>query len=291
MITKHYVNFPSDWQVVLVRFERWLRLLGRSGATVRAYVAAVGRWALAGGLPGHVDQAVLLRFLYARRSQVVAATLHVELAALRAFYRCQAMHGDGGAVRWPRQRSPPRRLPHPLEVAPVLAQVAQLLDSSRFIDQRDGCLIWVVLESGMRAHECARLTTGSLLAGELHVPGLGRSVGRYVPITAELETALAAYDQARSAHQVGKSRDLWLAASGKPLRGPGAICARLRAYGCPAERLRATFAARALSTGAPLTYVAELMGHRSLASTLRHQSSEVGEYRAVVDLMRGHVSS
>lgn len=231
---------------------------------------------------------MLLRFLYARRSQVVAATLHVELAALRAFYRCQAMHGDGAEVRLPRQRAPPRRLPHPLELGPVLDTVAQLLDSPRFIDRRDGCMIWVVLESGMRAHECARLVTGSLLAGELHVPGLGRSTGRYVPITAELEAALADYDAARNRHRVGKARDLWLSASGKPLRGAGAVCARLRAHGCPAERLRATFAARALSSGAPITYVAELMGHRSLASTLRHQGTQVGEYRAAVDRMRGH---
>ena len=281
------ITLPHDWEAALTRFVDWLLLLGRSPRTVQLYTGALRRFAQFGGLPGHLDQVQLTRFLRDRRAAVSATAVNLDVQALRAYGRCLRAHGESsGWMVIKRQRAPPARLPQPVNVATLLAQIRLLLLSERFGAIRDAVLLWIGLECGLLPSECARLTIGSVLDGELHVPAPRRGSGRYVPLSAPLAAAIECYLDARANRQRGKGDHLWLRSNGRALRGAQSISARCTAHGYTPRQLRDTCAHATLADGAPVTYVAQLLGYASLASIDRHLAGQIEALRAAVALLR-----
>ena len=112
------ITLPHDWEAALTRFVDWLLLLGRSPRTVQLYTGALRRFAQFGGLPGHLDQVQLTRFLRDRRAAVSATAVNLDVQALRAYGRCLRAHGESsGWMVIKRQRAPPARLPQPVPSA------------------------------------------------------------------------------------------------------------------------------------------------------------------------------
>lgn len=282
--------------------------MGRARNTRRLYLAAIERWLSAGGSPGHVDTALLARYLAARRDRCAPATVNMDIKALRAFYRLQTTMGDAGtaeAAKLPRLRKVPKRLPRWLtdgQVGEVLA--ACPLDT--FVGVRDYSIVLTLYVAGLRASELADMTMGSFIDDEvIFVVGKGGEP-RYVPTGEPLAGVLNGYLHARGTLRPGKRAAFWLRRDGKPLRNGRSIWEivskriwqalglrsglhRVRRGGqawqghYPHE-LRASFATALLHHGTPLTAIAQLMGHRSIDTTAHYLGVDLEQLRRAAAL-------
>lgn len=285
------LSTPAPEHETVARFARFLSARRFSPHTVRLYLGAVNRWLAAGGMPGHIDAALLTRYLAGRRDAVAVNTVNLDLKALRSFYRVQVAAGDVAAadLAWlPRQRKAPSRLPRPLSEGQV-GEVLGSLPLDTFLGLRDYAMLRVLFECGLRASELASLELGSLMSDDtIFVRGKG-SRDRYVPMTAQLHGVLAGYIHARARCRPGKRAALWVRQDGKPLRNGRSVWEivsrrlwallgarsglhRLRATGKAWQghyphQLRATFATALLERGCPITAIAQMMGHSDVATT------------------------
>lgn len=291
---------------------RFAALLGHSRApdTSRLYVAAVRRWLQFGGLGGHIDADLLSSYMYARRKAVSDAAINIDIKALRAFYGLQADMGEctrTELAKIPKLRKPCARMPKVLDVDAVAAVLARIpLDS--FAGLRDFAIIRLILETGLRAGEVARMETSDLLTdGTIYVHGKGGR-DRYVPVTDELAGTLQGYLHARAQRRPGNCPALWLTTLGKPLSDRRAVwdvvskriwagiharCGVMdlqrasvgRAWrGHYPHELRATFATRLLENGMPITAIAQLMGHVDVAVTARYLGVGVEHLRQAMSV-------
>lgn len=292
MITRRSVRsavvaLGAAWEDGIKRFEDWLRMSGRSRRTVQLYAAAVSRYAVHGGVPGHLEQPVVTTFLGARRRDVSAAGVNLDAQALRAYQKFLRSSGGSNGVVVRRQRQLYPRLPRPQSLLEVLARITDLIGSGSFPNLRDGVLMWITLECCLRPEELARLSVGCVLKLELYVPGhTQRSAGRYVPVSGALQAALNAYLDRRDAIRVGKGDHLWIRATGRALRGAEAIGYRIRHAGYTSRSLRDTCVHVALSGGAPVPYVAQLLNLADWRGVERHLAMQVEHLRKAVALLR-----
>lgn len=288
------------------RFERYLATAHRSPATRRVYVAAVVRWLLAGGAPGHIDGEKLLRYIAARRRACAVATVNLDLAALRAFYRLQAAWEQvplSELARVPKQRKAASRIVRAL----TAEQVGEVLDAitlDGYLGVRDYALLRVLVEAGLRASEALRLEVGDLLPdGTLYVRGKGGH-DRYVPISDSLSGTLGVYLSARAGLRPGKRTALWLAGDGRPLRssngiwrivqrrlqaalGSAAGLGQLRGSawrGHHPHLLRATYATALLRNGMPITAIAQLLGHADISTTAHYLCVDIEHLKKAIQL-------
>lgn len=293
---------------VVERFDHFLRVIRRSEDTRRLYVGGVRRWLAAGGRADRIDPGVLQRFLMARRAVLAPASMNVELKALRAFYGWletldEAPPGSRAAL--PRLRKVPQRVPRWLtdaEVGAVLGACA--LDT--FDGLRDYALLLTLYVTGLRSGEIARMETPDLVDYQaLFVRGKGGRE-RWVPLGAQLGGVLDGYLHARAGRRPGKRNAFWVRADGTPLRGRREVwrivSARIwaglpvaRGLGVEAVRgcgkpwsghypheLRASFATALLHRGAPLTAIAQLMGHADVATTAHYLGVDGAHLRAAM---------
>lgn len=302
-----------DQREALRRFAQVLATAGRSANTRRLYGAAAARWLAFGGKPGHLDPALCARWLgERRRAGCAAATLNLEIKAVRAFYR--AMHVLGmtsaaEATKAPRQRREPQRLVR----AYSLAEVAMLLQAppeSTWGGRRDRLALRLLWETGLRAGELARLAVGDVLPeGFVFVAAGKGGRDRYVPISADLQAAVLRWiDTDRHTVGPGRRAALLLTARGRALAGAGAVwrivarwarptlgtacgVSRIRASRHDAARpwsghsphlLRASIATELHRSGMPVTAVGELLGHANLDSTTRYVAVDLDALRAAV---------
>jgi integrase len=132
----------------------------------------------------------------------------------------------------------------------------------------------LLLRLGLRAAEAAALTLDDVdwRAGEMVVHGKGRHEER-LPLPVDVGEALAAY--LRQGRPRSQERALFLRVHA-PLRGlsSGGVAEVVRAAGeraglppVGAHRLRHTAATEMLRAGAPLSEVAQVLRHRSAATT------------------------
>lgn len=299
----------DDQEALLARFAALLAH-SRSQDTKRLYVAAVRRWLQFGGHGGHVDAELLTSYLYARRQAVSDAAVNIDIKALRAFYGIQSDLGESTrseATKIPRQVKPQARLPKVLDAEAVALTLARIpLDT--FSGLRDFTIIRLILETGLRAGECARMETSDLLTdGSIYVHGKGGR-DRYVTVTEELAGTLQGYLHARAQRRAGNCPALWLTTLGKPMRdrrsiwdvvskriwaGIHARCGVMdlqrasvgRAWrGHYPHELRATFATRLIERGMPITAIAQLMGHADIAVTARYLGIGIEHLRQAMAL-------
>lgn len=267
------------------------------------YVGAVLRWLLFGGHAGHVDADRVAAFLAGRRRATSAATVNMDIKALRAFYRLQAAWGDASAAdigKIPRQRKIPPRLPRYLTDEQVGLVLAGCPDT--FVGRRDRAIVMTLYATGMRASELAAMHASHLLGdGLLYIVGKGGKA-RYVPVGDLLAGILADYQKDRRTTRPRKGGNLWVAADGRPLASGRSIwrivSTRIwQAIGLQAglhkikrgggrpwtghfpHELRASCATALLHRGMPLPAVAELLGHDSIATTGLYTGADLAYLR------------
>jgi site-specific recombinase XerD len=293
----------------LRRFDQVMANAGRAANTRRLYGSVVARWLAFGGRPGHLDPALAARWLCERRrAGCAAATLNLDIKAMRAFYRAMHVLGLTAATesaKAPRQRREPQRLVR----AYTAAEVQILLDAppaDTWTGARDRLLLRTLWETGLRGGELARLSIGDVLReGFVFVGAAKGGRDRYVPIGAPLHAALLAWIGGRRREaRPGKRTVLFVRQNGRGLAGAGAVWRIVsryaqRALGTPCgfsrvrgarkpwsahspHVLRASIATALHAHGMPVTAVAELLGHASLDSTARYVAVDVEGLRAAV---------
>jgi integrase/recombinase XerD len=252
----------------------------RAPRTVDAYrrdLSAFGGWL--GRSVGTATTGDLERYLAELRAQGLAATtIARRIAALRAFFRHQALlglRGDNPAAELdlPRRR---RKLPRTLSPA----EAERLIDVARGTTPRalrDHALVELLYGAGLRVGEAVALTKGDvdLEARLVRVVGKGNKE-RVVPIgRAAAEAARRYLSRGRPFLDARRRPELFLNARGGPLTRAGVFLI-LRTLagraGLEPERvhphlLRHSFATHLLEGGADLRSVQEMLGHADLATT------------------------
>jgi integrase/recombinase XerC len=254
----------------------------RSPHTVRAYVAAAGRFLDANGFEdwpniAKVDAAALRRQLALRRAEGLAnASAARELSALKGFVAFAGSqlgeHAAAPRLRGPRMK---KGLPRPVtpDEAVNLADLVAGSAAEEWIGARDRAVLLLMYGAGLRIAETLSLTGSDFPLGEtLVVTGKGGKQ-RVVPLLPVVRTEVANY-VAKCPWPMADSAPLFRGAKGGAL-GQGMVqkaVARARmALGLPAtatpHALRHSFATHLLSAGADLRSLQELLGHASLGST------------------------
>jgi integrase/recombinase XerD len=268
---------PPDPEV-----EGFLALLAarRAPRTVDAYrrdLAALSGWL--GKAVGTATTGDLERYLAELRAQgLAAATIARRIAALRAFFRHQALLGlrdDNPAAELdlPRRR---RKLPRTLSPA----EAERLIDAAAGTTPRalrDRALVELLYGGGLRVGEAVALTRGEVDLEARLVRAVGKgNKERIVPIGRAAADALRRYlSRGRPFLDSRRRPELFLNARGGALTRAGVFLI-LRGLagraGLEPERvhphlLRHSFATHLLEGGADLRSVQEMLGHADLATT------------------------
>lgn len=168
-----------------------------------------------------------------------------------------------------------------------LLKVCQSLDTGNSL--RDTAIVYLLLDTGIRASELCGLQLGDLERGRLTVLGKGNKE-RYVIISPTTEKAVRDYVR----RERGQSHDesLFLAKGGEALTRNGLyqmIERRAQQAGvanCGLHKFRHTFALSWVRSGAPLHALQTLLGHESPTMSLKYGRMQSGEQAA--ELHRKH---
>ncbi len=157
-------------------------------------------------------------------------------------------------------------------------------------DPRTFALIEVLLQTGMKIGELAGLILGDVGQETLHIKSCGKTPARNIPLNKSAKKAIAEYVKIRGE---GKIEDpLFITRSGKSIliRNIRQIINRcfreVEIEKATVNDLRNTFIAHQIVSGAPLEYIAKIVGHKRLSSTERflslasekpHKKEQLGE--------------
>ena len=139
-------------------------------------------------------------------------------------------------------------------------------------DARTYALVEVLLQTGMKIGELANLRVSDISEKNIHIRSYGKSPERDVPMNKAVKKAIDDYLKVRPD---GKTDHLFITRNGKQLliRNIRQIIARcFKEVGiekATVNDLRNTFIAHQLKNGAPIEYIARLVGHKRLSSTER----------------------
>jgi len=248
-----------------------------------------------GGAPAAWDGGTVRDFLLARRRRRSSPSLRPLTAALRSFLRFCYLRGDTALDL--ALAIPPVRRWTPTAVPAVLApaEVERVLatpDRATARGRRDHAILLLLARLGLRAGEVVALELGDLgwRTGEFLVRGKGGAQA-CLPLLADVGEALATYLRQGRGPSASRRVFLRLRAPRVGLGGPAAIGhivrrALARAGLCPGRRgaahlFRHSLATRLLRHGASLAEIAEVLRHRSSASTARYAQVDVDALRAV----------
>jgi len=260
-----------------------------SARTVRAYkrqAAAYAGW-LAANASAHGDAFADLigaegavtawkRDMLTARSS--PATVNQALAAVTLMYEQAGLRISVKRVRIPRPGEPD---------ALTRPQEAALRRSAARRGPRDAALIAVLLDTGARAGECARLDIEDFAitarTGEVRLHGKGDEV-RYVPLARRARELVSAWLDVRGRHP----GPIWTGQRG-PLTISGITQVVLAAGndasipGLRPHRARHTFATRLRQGGADPAQVQALLGHASIDTAARYFRSGAAENAEVIE--------
>jgi integrase/recombinase XerD len=255
---------------------------GLSETTVRRYESIARRFlselpkekgvALEG-----LTTAEVVRFLARARPERSATFARIEIPALRSLLRfCHVV----GITAQPLAQAVPAGggwasdfLPRGLDAQQVI-RLLRSCDRRSDLGRRDYAILTLLVRLGLRASEVVALQLDDVdwLSGEILVRGKGRSRER-LPLPTDVGEALVAY--LRGGRPSSTSRALFLRAKAPhdSLGATGVTGVVYRASdraGLPrvgAHRLRHTAATAMLHAGAPLSEIAQVLRHRSAATT------------------------
>ena len=166
-----------------------------------------------------------------------------------------------------------------------------LRDAARS-DTRMGAIIELLLQTGIRIGELARLQLsdvkfGNQKVGELHVPAGESYPERTVPLNKAAEAALKRYVEIRPK---SKNETLFVTKTGRPLLVRNIRTAIDRYFklagikDAKVNDLRHTFVAHHLMSGTSLVLVSKLAGHKRLATTEKYLNLIQGRLEEPVKL-------
>lgn len=245
--------------------------------------------------PARICVRDVVDFVSAATRQYRPATVQLMTTSLRSFFRFLRMEGlRADRLEEAVPSVPCRRLtslPRHLETTQFARLIASL-DTSSSVGLRDRAMLLCVARLGLRASEVARLGLDDIVwrNATVHVRTRKTGHGAVLPLSQELGRAIAGYlqrgrpeTQARevfvlhhhrtgapiSRHEVGDAvrRALRNAGMDAPMRG--------------ANLLRHSLATDLLGHGATLKEIADLFGHRSLATTAIYAKVNIGALREV----------
>lgn len=285
----------------------FLRMMGRSPATVRAYTAVLRRYlAYAEGSPLS-DEATLVRYLATRRDKVSQASMNIEANGLRAWFRWKTLADPEGwrPLVLPKTRRPPPRIVRALSDAEV-GMLLAAPDLTTFVGLRDHVIMATLYQCGLRASELANLELGSVLPdGMLYVRGKGGR-DRLVPYGQAWHGLLESYLRmrvtvrpgkraalfvTRHGHQLRDGRAVWVIVSRYARRTLGLHCGYTRLEKAGTGRpwqghyphlLRASFATELYRRGVDLMAIANMLGHADVATTAYYLGADIEHLRSAV---------
>jgi len=253
------------------------RLAPRTVEAYRRDLAHLAAWL--GGSPAGGDTAQLAAYVASLRAEGRAATtIARRVAAIRSFYRHQALLGARADNPAADLELPKRRRSLPRTLSP--GEVERLIEAAAGTTPRalrDRALVELLYGAGLRIGEAVGLERGAVDLEERLVRCTGKgSKERVVPLGRHAADALRRYLARGRPHLDRRHRpELFLNAKGGALTRAGAflILRRLAGKaGLEPERvhphlLRHSFATHLLEGGADLRSVQEMLGHADLATT------------------------
>lgn len=270
------------------------RVANCSATTLRIYEANLGRFARVVGstIPlTDVSPLAIQHYLVRLRESMKSISADQHDRNLRTFFRWTVEVGL--LINDPMRGIPRPRAPLPLPDLPNEDELRAVLASctATFEGVRNRAMVLVMADAGLRAGEMARTRVQDWDSSELQITvrlGKGRKdrVAFVSPVTAE---AIRRHLAMRPS--IGHSNPLFADAQGRPLtlRHLVQILHRLSLRaGLPANRrlhphmLRHFAATSWLRNGVGLDHVRRLLGHNSVAMTLRYSSL------VAADLQRAH---
>jgi len=243
---------------------------------------------------GDVGARHVIEFIAGLTRRYRPGTVELAASALRCFFRFLRAQG----LRRDRLEDAVPMVPHrrggvPRHLEPgCLEQLIASLDSSSPRGLRDRAIILCVARLGLRASEVVRLRLDDLdwRNAVVHVPARKTGHGALLPLPAEVGAALADYLQ-HARPQTGAREVfvlMWLRVGAPISRGVvrQAVDNAVRHAGIAAPTrganlLRHSLATDLLRQGASLREIADLFGHRSLASTQIYAAVDVAALRDV----------
>ena len=175
------------------------------------------------------------------------------------------------------EKDPANSVSHPkYEIKPprILSKMEYraLRDACRN-DHRMAAIIELLLQTGMRIGELARLELDDIKEKDIEITSFESHEKRTVPLNNPAKKALEKYFESR---QKTKSRAVFITKTGKPLlvrNIRSAIDRYFKIAGIKSAKvndLRHTFIAYQLSSGTPVTVVQKLVGHKRLSTTEKY---------------------
>lgn len=200
-------------------------------------------------------------------ADLTAATVRRKASALSSFYEYAAAedligHSPCEHIRRPKGESA-AKLGLPLDKAQALIATAKAHSRTAH------ALVWLMAGAGLRVTEACTARIDALAGNLLTVTVKGGHT-QTKPLSAPVLTAVTAAVRNRTEGPILTNRD------GAPLTRPRAweLVGRLAATAgiddCTPHTLRHTAATLALDAGVPVQDVKELLGHRSIETTLRY---------------------
>src|SRR5208337_5026998 len=262
-------------ETIKIRYRRSLRRKNFSPHTIKNYLHRIHMFTL--WLPVPLDHATrqeignYVDHLLTKKLSPKTITCHLQ--TIRLFYE-YLIDEEGMACENPVRRIS-IRLAKPLPRHLKDGEVEKFLSVIR--DARDRAMFLLMLRSGLRVEEVARLTVGAIDYRKRQVfVACGKGAkDRVVYLSDDARAALEAYMQRRSS----KARKLFLVQKG-PLTGTPisvrGIQKRIEHYarksGLPVSchRLRHTFATQLLNADADLSSIQDLLGHEHITTTQRY---------------------
>ena len=206
------------------------------------------------------------------------ATVNQALAAVTLMYEQAGLRVSVKRVRIPRPGEPD---------ALTRSQEAALRRAAARRGPRDAAIVAVLLDTGARVEECARLDAGDFAitarTGEVRLHGKGNEV-RYAPLARRARDLVSAWLDVRGRHP----GPIWTGQRG-PLTISGITQVVLAAggdAGIPGlrpHRARHTFATRLRQGGADPAQVQALLGHASIDTAARYFRAGSAENAEVIE--------
>ena len=261
---------------------------------------------LAGGdlfAAGHEAAEGFLAFLADHEAKYATGSILNIVKAVRAFYRYQIEVGRTEADPFHTVVRP--RVPHilPRDV-PDDAQVRRLVAAIGRTRLRDRAIVEVLYATGIRLSELIALETGDLdlPAQHLVVRDVKSRTTRRIPVGEAACYALSAYLQNERAQMAAAGTRLFVRIDAVGTACPiyDRLVLQLLATASRAARLpfrvkphalRHACATEMLKRGAPIRCIQQLLGHRSITSTMIYTQLAAGDLADALDRLHPHGAS
>ncbi|MDD6933985.1 MAG: ribosome-associated translation inhibitor RaiA [Bacteroidales bacterium] len=252
------------------------------------YIAYVEQLLGEGFVPSEGDRDLIRGFLVSLMEKgMKSSSVHRKVSSIKSYYLYLVKiglleHSPARLIRSPRGEKPLPAVLSELEIEHLLGR--EEIDEADFLSLRNYLVLEMLYQTGMRRGELVGLREDSvdLTLDILKVFGKGRKE-RIVPFGKDLSRRITQYLTLKH-EKIGLSRFFFVTLSNQPLGGEDVyriVHERLQSVPGLARRgphvLRHTFATTMLSNGAELMAVKELLGHKSVSTTVLYTHTSLAE--------------